>query len=296
VIPGTIEDVEAALTAESYVADRSLVVAIHLALQMRRPLFLEGEAGVGKTEVAKTLAAMLGEDLIRLQCYEGLDVAQALYEWDYARQMLAIRLIEARHDGSAPQVTDIMSRDYLIARPLLQAIERGALGERSVLLIDELDRADEEFEAYLLEILSDFQVTIPEVGTVKAAVPPVVIITSNRTREIHDALKRRCIYHWIDYPDYQREMTILRTKAPDVPDRLAGQLATAMQRLRSLDLFKPPGVAETLDWAAALTVLGRTELTTPVADDTLGVVLKYQEDIARVRDLGLDQVLGSVAG
>jgi MoxR-like ATPase len=296
VIPATIEDVEAALTAESYVADRSLVVAIHLALQMRRPLFLEGEAGVGKTEVAKTLAAMLGEDLIRLQCYEGLDVAQALYEWDYARQMLAIRLIEARHDGSAPQVTDIMSRDYLIARPLLQAIERGALGERSVLLIDELDRADEEFEAYLLEILSDFQVTIPEVGTVKAAVPPVVIITSNRTREIHDALKRRCIYHWIDYPDYQREMTILRTKAPDVPDRLAGQLATAMQRLRSLDLFKPPGVAETLDWAAALTVLGRTELTTPVADDTLGVVLKYQEDIARVRDLGLDQVLGSVAG
>ena len=295
-IPATIEDVETALRDESYVADRSLVVAIHLALQMRRPLFLEGEAGVGKTEVAKTLAAILGEDLIRLQCYEGLDVAQALYEWDYARQMLAIRLIEARHDGSAPQVTDIMSRDYLIARPLLRAIERGALGEHSVLLIDELDRADEEFEAYLLEILSDFQVTIPEVGTVKAVVPPVVIITSNRTREIHDALKRRCIYHWIDYPDYEREMTILRTKAPDVPARLARQLATAMQRLRTLDLFKPPGVAETLDWAAALTVLGCTELTTPVADDTLGVVLKYQEDIARVRDLGVDQVLGSVAG
>ncbi|HDL42003.1 MAG TPA: MoxR family ATPase, partial [Actinobacteria bacterium] len=201
-IPNTLDEVQAALEAENYVADRALAVVIHLALQLGRPLFLEGEAGVGKTEVAKVLANIVGEDLIRLQCYEGLDVSHALYEWDYARQMLAIRLMEARSDGSVPEVTDIMSRDYLIARPLLQAIELGAKGRRPVLLIDELDRADEEFEAYLLELLSDFQVTIPEVATVKAVEPPIVIITSNRTREIHDALKRRCIYHWIDYPDY----------------------------------------------------------------------------------------------
>ncbi len=295
-IPKTLDDVEAALSEQHYVADRSLVVAIHLALQLQRPLFLEGEAGVGKTEVAKTLAAILGEDLIRLQCYEGLDVAQALYEWDYARQMLAIRLIEARQDGSHPDVHDIMSRDYLVARPLLRAIESGAAGEQSVLLIDELDRADEEFEAYLLELLSDFQVTIPEVETVRAIVPPVVVITSNRTREIHDALKRRCIYHWIDYPTYEREVAILRRKAPELPDQLAGQLAATMGRLRGLDLFKPPGVAETLDWAAALTVLGKDALTPPDVDDTLGVVLKYQEDIARVRELGVEGLIGSAAG
>ena len=294
--PGTLEEVEAALAGERYVADRSLVVSIHLALQLGRPLFLEGEAGVGKTEVAKTLAAILGEELIRLQCYEGLDVAQALYEWDYARQMLAIRLIEARHDGSHPDVHDIMSREYLVARPLLQAVERGAAGQNTVLLIDELDRADEEFEAYLLELLSDFQVTIPEVETVRATVPPVVIITSNRTREIHDALKRRCIYHWIDYPDFDREVSILKCRAPDVPERLAEQLATTMGKLRELDLFKPPGVAETLDWAAALSVLGRHELTPPVVEDTLGVVLKYQEDIARVRELGVDRLLEAAAG
>ncbi len=294
-IPQTLDEVTKALAGERYVADRSLVVAVHLALQLGRPLFLEGEAGVGKTEVAKTLAAILGEDLIRLQCYEGLDVAQALYEWDYARQMLAIRLIEARGDGSHPDVHDIMSRDYLVARPLLQAIERGAAGHRSVLLIDELDRADEEFEAYLLELLSDFQVTIPEVATVRAEVPPVVVITSNRTREIHDALKRRCIYHWIDYPDFERELAILREKAPDAPERLARQLAATMQRLRDLDLFKPPGVAETLDWAAALQVLGAHELTAPVVGDTLGVVLKYQEDIARVRALGLDDLLDAAS-
>ncbi len=295
-IPETLETVEAALSEQRYVADRSLVVAIHLALQLQRPLFLEGEAGVGKTEVAKTLAAILGEDLIRLQCYEGLDVAQALYEWDYARQMLAIRLIEARHDGSHPDVHDIMSRDYLVARPLLQAVEKGAQGEHSVLLIDELDRADEEFEAYLLELLSDFQVTIPEVETVRAVVPPVVVITSNRTREIHDALKRRCIYHWIDYPTYDREVEILKQKAPHLPDQLASQLAATMGRLRDLDLFKPPGVAETLDWAAALTVLGKDELTAPDMDDTLGVVLKYQEDIARVRGLGVEGLVASAAG
>ena len=295
-IPDSIEGVSEALEAQHYVADRSLVVAIHLALQLQRPLFLEGDAGVGKTEVAKTLAAITGEELIRLQCYEGLDVSQALYEWDYARQMLAIRLIEARHDGSHAEVGDIMSREYLVARPLLQAIERGAQGKRSVLLIDELDRADEEFEAYLLELLSDFQVSIPEVATVKAVAPPIVVVTSNRTREIHDALKRRCIYHWIDYPDFEREVAILAAKAPDVPEKLAKQLASAMGRLRSMELFKPPGVAESLDWAAALTVLGEETLTAPVMEDTLGVVLKYQEDISRVRELGMSALLGAAAG
>jgi len=291
VIPQTVDEVQKALEDERYVADRSLAVVIHLALQLGRPLFLEGEAGVGKTEVAKVLSAILGEDLIRLQCYEGLDVSHALYEWDYARQMLAIRLLEAHADGTAPDVADIMSRDYLIARPLLQAIELGAKGRRPVLLIDELDRADEEFEAYLLELLSDFQVTIPEVETVKAVEHPVVVITSNRTREIHDALKRRCIYHWIDYPDYEREIAILRSRAPEVSESLAGALARAMRHLRDLELFKPPGVAETLDWASALEVLGTTELSPEVVDETLGVVLKYQEDIARIRAAGVDRLI-----
>ena len=286
-------EVQDALDGQNYVADRGLAVAVHLALQLGRPLFLEGEAGVGKTEVANVLAAILDEDLIRLQCYEGLDVSHALYEWDYARQMLAIRLLEAGSDGDAADVHDIMSRDYLIARPLLQAIEAGAEGRRPVLLIDELDRADEEFEAYLLELLSDFQVTIPEVGTIKAEIPPVVVITSNRTREIHDALKRRCIYHWIDYPDFEREVAILRRKAPGVASALAEELARAMQQLRNRDLFKPPGVAETLDWGAALSVLGATSLTTEIVNDTLGVVLKYQEDIARIRDDGIDGLLSA---
>jgi MoxR-like ATPase len=291
VIPQTVDEVQKALEDERYVADRALAVVIHLALQLGRPLFLEGEAGVGKTEVAKVLSAILGEDLIRLQCYEGLDVSHALYEWDYARQMLAIRLLEAHTEGTAPDVADIMSRDYLIARPLLQAIELGAKGRRPVLLIDELDRADEEFEAYLLELLSDFQVTIPEVETVKAIEHPVVVITSNRTREIHDALKRRCIYHWIDYPDYEREIAILRSRAPEVSESLAGALARAMSHLRDLELFKPPGVAETLDWASALQVLGTTELSPEVVDETLGVVLKYQEDIARIRAAGVDRLI-----
>jgi len=290
VIPQTVGEVQTAFSAASYIADRPLAVTIHLALQMGRPLFLEGEAGVGKTEIAKVLAEVLGEDLIRLQCYEGLDVSHALYEWDYARQMLAIRMMEATGTASA-DVTDIMSRQYLVARPLLQAVEQGADGRRPVLLIDELDRADEEFEAYLLELLSDFQVTIPEVATIKATVPPVVVITSNRTREIHDALKRRCLYHWIDYPSYERELAIIRAKAPDVPERLAAQLAAAMQELRDSDLFKPPGVAETLDWGHALTVLGRAELDVATVEDTLGVVLKYQEDVARVRADGLDRLL-----
>ena len=290
-VPSSVDEVQKALADEAYIADRPLAVSIHLALQLGRPLFLEGEAGVGKTEIAKVLAQILGEDLIRLQCYEGLDVSHALYEWDYARQMLAIRMMEASSEQG--EVGDIMSRDYLIARPLLQAIEQGASGKRPVLLIDELDRADEEFEAYLLELLSDFQVTIPEVATIKAEVPPVVVITSNRTREIHDALKRRCLYHWIDYPSYGRELEILRAKAPDVPERLAEQLATAMQRLRSDDLFKPPGVAETLDWGQALTVLGKSVLDAETADETLGVVLKYQEDVAKVRSGGVEQLLAA---
>ncbi len=289
-IPESVEEVQDALAASAYIADRPLAVTIHLALQMGRPLFLEGEAGVGKTEIAKVLADILDEDLIRLQCYEGLDVSHALYEWDYARQMLAIRMMEAAGTAAA-DVADIMSRQYLVARPLLQAIEQGAEGRRPVLLIDELDRADEEFEAYLLELLSDFQVTIPEVATIKAKVPPVVVITSNRTREIHDALKRRCLYHWIDYPSYERELAILRTKAPEVPERLAAQIASAMQELRKSDLFKPPGVAETLDWGHALTVLGRGELDATTIDGTLGVVLKYQEDLEQVRAGGLDKLL-----
>jgi MoxR-like ATPase len=269
------------------VADRGLAVTILLSLEMGRPLFLEGEAGVGKTEVAKVLAAILGSELIRLQCYEGLDVNHALYEWDYARQMLAIRLIEARGEGGEARVTDIMSREYLRPRPLLQAIENAALGKRPVLLIDELDRADEEFEAYLLELLSDFQVTLPEIGTIKAVEPPVVVVTSNRTREIHDALKRRCLYHWIDYPTVEREVEILRTRQPDVDAKLGLQLALAMADLRSLDLFKPPGVAETLDWAAALKVLGAHRLSIEAVEQSLGVVLKYREDLERVREVGL---------
>ena len=289
-IPETVDEVAAALAEQRYVADRSLAVAIHLALRLGRPLFLEGEAGVGKTEVAKVLASILGEELIRLQCYEGLDVGHALYEWDYARQMLAVRLIEARHEA-APNVHDIMSREYLIARPLLQAVEAAREGRTPVLLIDELDRADEEFEAYLLELLSDFQVTIPEVGTVKAETPPVVVLTSNRTREIHDALKRRCIYHWIDYPDFAREVEIVQRKVPGISARLAAELAAAMERLRAMDLFKPPGVAETLDWAQALLVLDREHLDPEAADETLGVILKYQDDIARVRAAGVESLI-----
>jgi MoxR-like ATPase len=282
----SIEDVGEQLAGQQYVADRGLTVAIYLALRLGRPLFLEGEAGVGKTEVAKVLATALGSELIRLQCYEGLDVAHAVYEWDYPRQMLAIRLIEAGGTSEKLEVDDIMSREYLIARPLLRAVEESAAGRRPVLLIDEIDRADEEFEAYLLELLSDFQVTIPEIGTISAGDPPVVVITSNRTREIHDALKRRCIYHWIDYPDLEREIEIVRRKVPDLEERLARQLALAMADLRSFELFKPPGVAETLDWAAALKVLDAARLDAKVVEETLGVVLKYREDVDSVRRRG----------
>lgn len=292
-IPATVDQVGEAFASRDYIADRSLAVTVHLALELGRPLFLEGEAGVGKTEVAKVLAAVLDEPLIRLQCYEGLDANHALYEWDYARQMLAIRLLEAQGEGARADVADIMSRDYLVARPLLQAVEAAATGRRPVLLIDELDRADEEFEAYLLEFLSDFQVTIPEIGTIRASTSPVVVLTSNRTREIHDALKRRCIYHWIDYPTFERETAILHKKIPDIAEELAAELAAAMEKLRAMDLFKPPGVAETLDWATSLAVLGSTRLSPEVADSTLGVILKYQEDIQRVRASGVEKLLAA---
>jgi len=284
--PTSVDGLEAALVENNYIPERSLTIAIHLAVQMGRPLFVEGEPGVGKTEIAKVLAAMSGGDLIRLQCYEGLDASHALYEWDYARQMLAIRLLEAR--GDEVDVQDIMSEEYLVARPLLQAIRRSSEGLPTVLLIDELD---EEFEAYLLELLSDFQITIPEIGTVKATTPPVVVITSNRTREIHDAVKRRCIYHWIDYPTVEREIEILHKKAPETSQALSKELATAMSRLRDFELFKPPGVAETIDWAKALQVLGEVQLSPDVVDATLGVIVKYEEDIQSIRSSGTNALL-----
>jgi MoxR-like ATPase len=292
VIPDSIDALAERLDEANYFADEDLTVAIHLALQLGRPLFLEGEAGVGKTEVAKVLASFADEDLIRLQCYEGLDVGQALYEWDYARQMMEIRLLEARGEGQTADAKDIMSREFLIARPLLQAIEATEGGHRPVLLIDELDRADEEFEAFLLELLSDFQVSIPEIGTITAETKPIVVLTSNRTREIHDALKRRCIYHWIDYPTPQREAAIVTRKVPGVEAEVAVSLADAMSRLREMDLFKPPGVAETLDWAESLRLLEAGALTGPVIDKTLGVVLKYKDDIDAVRTAGVETLVG----
>jgi MoxR-like ATPase len=292
VIPDSIDALAKRLDEANYFADEDLTVAIHLALQLGRPLFLEGEAGVGKTEVAKVLASFAGEDLIRLQCYEGLDVGQALYEWDYARQMMEIRLLEARGEGKSAEAKDIMSREFLIARPLLQAIEATEGGHRPVLLIDELDRADEEFEAFLLELLSDFQVSIPEIGTITAETKPVVVLTSNRTREIHDALKRRCIYHWIDYPTSEREAAIVMRKVPGIETDVAIALADAMSRLREMDLFKPPGVAETLDWAESLRLLEAGALTGPMIDKTLGVVLKYKDDIDAVRSAGVETLVG----
>ncbi|MDE3267754.1 MAG: MoxR family ATPase, partial [Chloroflexota bacterium] len=279
-MPASVDDLQAALRKELYVADRGLAMSVYLALQLRRPLFLEGEAGVGKTEVAKALSSALGARLIRLQCYEGLDVSQAVYEWNYSRQLLHIRLLEAaggvdRKDAES----ELFGEEFLIKRPLLQALESGG---PTVLLIDELDRADEEFEGYLLEMLSDFQITIPEVGTYTAAEPPVVVITSNRTREIHDALKRRCLYYWIDYPDLDKEMQIVRSKVPAAEQMLAEQVTAFVQELRSTELYKVPGVAETLDWTAALVSLNETELSPSVIDDTLGVMLKYREDVQMV--------------
>ena len=278
----TIEGLQAAFRARDYVADRSLVTSVFLALALERPLLLEGEAGVGKTQLAKTLAETLDTRLIRLQCYEGLDVTTAVYEWNYARQMLEIRLLEARGEIERATAHDIFGPAFLLKRPLLQALE-ATDGNAPVLLIDEIDRADEEFEAYLLEILSDFQVTIPEIGTVRAAQPPRVILTSNRTREVHDALKRRCLYHWIDYPSAAKEIEIVLARVPATPERLAGQVVGFVSRLRTTDLTKVPGVAETLDWAAALLALGARELAPALVDETLGVLLKYEEDVRRVR-------------
>jgi MoxR-like ATPase len=282
-IPSSIDETLSLLTGASYVADRALATVIFLSLRLGRPLLLEGEAGVGKTEIAKVLSAALGRKLIRLQCYEGLDVASAVYEWNYPQQMMAIRLAEAAGEHDKDRIEhDIFSDRYLIRRPLLQALQPGD-GGAPVLLIDEVDRADEAFEAYLLEVLSDFQVTIPEIGVVKAPERPIVIITSNRTREIHDALKRRCLYHWIGYPDAAREREILRVKAPEAPERLTAELVAFVQRLRKLDLFKSPGVAEALDFASALAELDAVALDPAQVSDTLGVLLKYQDDIARVQ-------------
>ena len=290
----SIEAIQDDFRGRNYITDRSLATAVFLALELGRPLLLEGEAGVGKTELAKVLAASLGARLIRLQCYEGLDVNTAVYEWNYPRQMLEIRLLEAR--GNADQATahDIFSSEFLIRRPLLQALENDD-GVAPVLLIDEIDRADEEFEAYLLEILSDFQVTVPEIGTIRAELPPRVILTSNRTREVHDALKRRCLYHWIDYPTAQKEFEIVLARVPAAPERLATEVVGFVHRLREADLTKVPGIAETLDWAAALLSLGAAELSPALVDETLGVVLKYEEDIRQIRGEQAARMLSEVA-
>src|SRR5215210_1463616 len=279
----TVDELERGLRDQRYVAERGLATTLYLALKLQKPLLLEGEAGVGKTEIAKVLADVLDTPLIRLQCYEGLDAATAIYEWDYPRQMLYLRTVEATGGESRQAVRhDLFSEEFLLKRPLLQAID--AAHERApVLLIDEVDRADQELEAFLLELLSDFQVTVPELGTIRAEHVPIVILTSNRTREIHDALKRRCLYYWIDFPTFHKEYAILSAKVPDAPQRLATQICTFTQGLREVDLFKSPGMAETLDWAHALLSLGTTQLTTDTVDDTLGVILKYQEDVDRVR-------------
>ena len=282
-VPDSIEAVQDLLRGQGYVADRSLAVPLFLAMRLQRPLFLEGEAGVGKTEIARALSAALDTQLIRLQCYEGLDINQAVYEWNHPRQLLEIRLLEASGDVDRETATAGLFTDrFLIKRPLLQAID--AAHERApVLLIDELDRADEEFEGFLLEMLADFQITIPEMGMFKAEHPPVVIITSNRTREVHDALKRRCLYYWIDYPDFQKEMQIIASRLPDAPRRLAEQVTGFVQELRETELYKIPGISETLDWTSALMALNQRELEPEVIDDTLGLMLKYQDDIEQVR-------------
>jgi MoxR-like ATPase len=294
--PGTrsIEALTEEFRVRDYIADRSLMTAVFLALELGRPLLLEGEAGVGKTELAKVLAGSLGARLIRLQCYEGLDVNTAVYEWNYPRQMLEIRLLEARGEADHASAHDIFGSEFLIRRPLLQALEAQD-GIAPVLLIDEIDRADEEFEAYLLEILSDFQVTVPEIGTITAELPPRVILTSNRTREVHDALKRRCLYHWIDYPTAQKEYEIVLARVPDAPVQLAREVVGFVHRLREADLTKVPGIAETLDWAAALMSLGARELTPELVDETLGVVLKYEEDIRQLRGEQTRRILTEVA-
>ncbi len=293
-IPASLDQTLELLRKGDYVADRSLATALYLALSLGRPLFLEGEAGVGKTEIAKVLARTLGRSLLRLQCYEGLDVASAVYEWDYPRQMIEIRLAEAAGDRDRDTLSeDIFSERFLIKRPLLQALEPRVDGP-PVLLIDEIDRTDEPFEAYLLEVLSDFQITVPEIGTIAAAQRPIVIITSNRTREIHDALKRRCFYYWVDYPTAVREIEILRVRAPGLSEALSAQVVGFVQQLRRMDLFKLPGVAESIDWAEALVQLDRTDLDAGTVDDTLGILLKYQDDIARIQGSEAGRILAEV--
>ena len=292
-LPKSVDDTLALLAGADYVAERSLATSVFLALKMERPLMLEGEAGVGKTEIAKVLAKTLGRKLLRLQCYEGLDVASAVYEWNYSRQMIEIRLAEASGEKSKDKIgADVFSEKFLIRRPLLRALE--AKGPPPVLLIDELDRTDEPFEAYLLEILSDFQVTVPEIGTIAAKKPPIVILTSNRTREIHDAVKRRCLYHWVDYPDAARELEILRRKAPGCSERLSREVVEFVQRLRKMDLFKLPGVAETIDWSKALVALDRMTLDPATVNDTLGALLKYQDDIGRIQGSEAERLLAEV--
>ena len=292
--PNTIDETLALLTEADYVADRALATVLFLSLRMRRPLFLEGEAGVGKTEIAKVLASALGRRLIRLQCYEGLDVSSAVYEWNYAAQMIEIRMEEAAgHVDRKDMERNVFSEKYLIRRPVLEALT-GSAGAAPVFLIDELDRTDEAFEAFLLEILSDFQVTVPELGTIKAEEPPIVIITTNRTREIHDALKRRCLYHWVDYPDAARELEIVRRKVPNANARLSAEIVRFIQKLRELELFKVPGVAETIDWAGALTELDKVALDPETVSDTIGVLLKYQDDIARIEQGEARRILNEV--
>jgi MoxR-like ATPase len=293
-LPTSIEATLDLLAKADYIADRSLATVLYLALRMGRPLFVEGEAGVGKTEIAKVLSATLGRRLIRLQCYEGLDISSAVYEWNYGAQMIAIRLAEAEGEGDRARIEhDVFSERFLIKRPLLQALEPNPDGP-PVLLIDEIDRTDEAFEAFLLEVLADFQVTIPELGTVKAAQPPIVLVTSNRTREVHDALKRRCLYHWVGYPNAERELKILRAKVPGIAKKLSEQVVAFVQALRKEDLFKLPGVAETLDWAGALTELDVVALDPAMVSDTLGALLKYQDDIARLDGTKVKALLDEV--
>jgi MoxR-like ATPase len=287
----SVSDLQSALRDRQYIADRGLATAIYLALKIDRPLFLEGEAGVGKTEVAKVLTDLLNTDLIRLQCYEGLDVQQAVYEWNYTRQMMHIRVAESQ--GERVEEKGLFSPEFLLPRPLLQAIEN-TREKAPVLLVDEIDRSDEEFEAYLLEILSDFQITIPEIGTLKAKRPPVVIITSNRTREVHDAIKRRCLYYWIDYPSFEKELHIVNTKHPQIPSQLARQVTGFVQELRRIDLFKVPGVAETLDWITALVALDQKRLDPGIVEDTLGAILKYQDDIDKVKNQHIETLLAHI--
>jgi len=293
-LPASIDETLGLLAKADYIADRSLATVLYLSLRMGRPLFLEGEAGVGKTEIARVLAKALGRKLIRLQCYEGLDVSAAVYEWNYGAQMIAIRLAEAEGEGDRARIEhDVFSDKFLIKRPLLQALEPDPDGP-PVLLIDEIDRTDEAFEAFLLEVLADFQITVPELGTIKAPHPPIVVITSNRTREVHDALKRRCLYHWVGYPDAKRELAILRAKLPGVAKTLSEQVVGFVQRLRKEDLFKAPGVAETLDWAGALTELDVVALDPATVSDTLGALLKYQDDIARMDQSKVKALLDEV--